>query len=200
MDSVEDFARRWAKEEEVEVDTLSKLVKLILSFVNKRISILCATMSTRCKSVFDNPEFAAELVDLHDNYVIVPADKASNNIVFVCKTYYINCLREELGLNASKGNPIYTCTSLSKEETLGIHKTVLLFFGISTADKDLDLPELYWIVCYIKIHINDILRVRLRVQPSLSLSQILTRILAAIRDGLQKYCDSSYARSGVNQL
>ena len=145
MDSVYDYARRWAKEEEVEVDTLSELVKLILSSVNKRISILCATMSTRCKSVVDNPEFAAELVDLHDNYVVVPADKTSNNIVFVCKTYYISCLREELGLNTSKGNPTCTCTSLSKEGTLAIHKTVLLSFGISTADKDLDLPELYWV-------------------------------------------------------
>jgi hypothetical protein len=28
------------------------------------------------------------LSSLHDKYVIVPADKASNNIVFVCKSYY----------------------------------------------------------------------------------------------------------------
>jgi hypothetical protein len=28
----------------------------------------------------------------HDKYVIVPADKASNNIVFVCKSYYFECL------------------------------------------------------------------------------------------------------------
>ena len=28
------------------------------------------------------------LSSLHDKYFIVPADKASNNIVFVCKSYY----------------------------------------------------------------------------------------------------------------
>ena len=40
---------------------------------------------------------------------------------------------------------MYTCTLLSKEEILNNHKTVLLSFGISTADEVLDLPKLYWI-------------------------------------------------------
>jgi hypothetical protein len=39
------------------------------------------------------------LSSLHDKYVIVPADKASNNIVFVCKSYYFECLIKELGIN-----------------------------------------------------------------------------------------------------
>ena len=82
------------------------------------ISILSAKLLTRCKSVFDNPHVSAELADLHDNYAVVPAEKASNKIVFVCKTHYINCLREELGLNTSEGNPTYTSTSWSKEEIL----------------------------------------------------------------------------------
>ena len=106
MESVEDCARRWAKEEEVE-DTLCEWVKSIAYLVNRRISILSATISTRCKSVFDIPDVAAELADLNDKYVVVPADKTSNNIVFVCKTRYINCLRQELGLNTPDGNPTY---------------------------------------------------------------------------------------------
>ena len=32
------------------------------------------------------------------------------------------------------------------------------------------------------------------------LSQILTRILTAVKEGLQKYCDTAYARIGVNQM
>lgn len=78
-------------------------------------------MSTQCTLVFDNPDVAAELVDLHNKYVVVPADKVSNNIVFVCKTQCINCLGEELGFNTSEENPTYTCTSLSKEEILSNH-------------------------------------------------------------------------------
>ena len=71
-------------------------------------------MSTRCKSVFDVPDVVSELADLHYKCVEVTADKASNNIVIVCKTHCINCLREDLGLNTSEGDPTYTCTSLFK--------------------------------------------------------------------------------------
>jgi hypothetical protein len=41
------------------------------------------------------------LSSLHDKYVIVPADKASNNIVFVYKSYYFECLIKELGINSN---------------------------------------------------------------------------------------------------
>ena len=72
-------------------------------------------MSTRCKSVFDIPDVAAELADLHDKYVVAPEDKVSNNTnntIPIYKTHHIICLKEELGLNTSGGNPTYTCTLL----------------------------------------------------------------------------------------
>jgi len=45
------------------------------------------------------------LTDLHSKYVVVAADKVFNNIVFVCKTFYIDCLVKELGINNNTGNP-----------------------------------------------------------------------------------------------
>jgi hypothetical protein len=42
-----------------------------------------------------------EKYDKYDKYVIVPVDKASNNIVFVCKSYYFECLTKELGINSN---------------------------------------------------------------------------------------------------
>ena len=103
--------------------------KLKASLINR--CILSATMSTRCELVFDISDVAAELDDLHSKFVVLPSDKASNNTVFVCKTHYVNCLREELGLNTLEGNPTNTYTSLSKKEFLRSHKMVLLSFGIS---------------------------------------------------------------------
>ena len=96
MDSVEEYARIWAKKEYVEVDTLFEWVKSVMSLVNRRASVLSRTMFRRNESVFDDPDVAAELAEIHEQFVVVPADKASNNIVLVCKTYYINCLMEEL--------------------------------------------------------------------------------------------------------
>ena len=49
-------------------------------------------------------------------------------IVYICKTYYIACLMIELHLHSSLGNPTYTATTLSKEEIIDNHKSVLWSF------------------------------------------------------------------------
>jgi hypothetical protein len=99
-------------------------------------------MSTRSTSILKDPNVAKYLSLLHDKYV---ADKAPNNIVFVCKSHYIDCLINELGIDNLPGNPTYTPTKHTKEEILDNHRSVLYFFGISTKNKELDLPSLYWI-------------------------------------------------------
>ena len=63
----------------------------VMSLVNRRVQVLSRTMSHRHESVFDDPGVAAELAEIHEKFFVVPADKASNNIVFVCKIHYINC-------------------------------------------------------------------------------------------------------------
>ena len=85
MDSVEEYARLWAKREEVEVDTLSEWVKSVRSLIKTRISNLKGSMNTKPKSVLKDPDVITNLSNLHAKYVVVPADKAPNNIVFICK-------------------------------------------------------------------------------------------------------------------
>ena len=94
-------------------------------------------MSTKTKSVFSVLDVVSELSSLHDNYVVVPADKASNNIVFICKAHYYNCLTKELGINSTQSNPTstYTRTSLSKEEILDNHLSVFTSFGIKCSKR-----------------------------------------------------------------
>ena len=49
----------------------------------------------------------------NDKYVIVSADKAPNNIGFVCKSRYVDCLIKQLGSANSLGNPTYTLTTFT---------------------------------------------------------------------------------------
>ena len=63
LDSVEEYARRWAKKkEDVEVHTLSEWVKSVLSLVNRRASVLSRTMSRRHESVFDDHKKVASTI------------------------------------------------------------------------------------------------------------------------------------------
>jgi len=59
-------------------------------------------MSTRSTSIFKDPNVAKHLSLLHDKYIIVSADKSPNNIAFVCKSHYIDCLIKELGIDKSQ--------------------------------------------------------------------------------------------------
>ena len=50
----------------------------------------------------------AKAMRRYNNYVVVPANKAHNNIVFVFKWHYLDCLIKELGIDISLGNQTYT--------------------------------------------------------------------------------------------
>ena len=146
MDSVEEYARKWAKQEEVELDTLSEWVKSVKHHLKRRIYMVSRSVNTKPKSTLDDPVVSRYLEDLHDHFVIVPADKAPNNVVFICKAFYYSCLREELDDSDNRNaSSTYQRTNLTKSEILINHRYVLSSFGVNTKDDDIDLPSLYWI-------------------------------------------------------
>ena len=88
MDAVEDYTRKWINREVdqgPELESLSDWVRTMRSLVQGRIRKIKNCVNSRPKSVFKDQEAVNCLSSLHEKYVIVPADKVSNNIVLVCK-------------------------------------------------------------------------------------------------------------------
>ena len=79
MDACEAYARQWANKEDVELETLSKWIKSIGDVLKRRILRPKHSVNTRTKSIFSDPDVVTELSRLHENFVLVPADKSSNN-------------------------------------------------------------------------------------------------------------------------
>jgi hypothetical protein len=103
---VEECGKRWAKSGGEELDTLSQWIKTIRKSLKSCIYHLSGKMRTIYPSIFTKPEVVNELLRLHYNFVLVPTDNASNNIVFVCKNYYYECFfLNELGFTSTSGNP-----------------------------------------------------------------------------------------------
>jgi hypothetical protein len=105
-------------------------------------------MRTNYPSAFKKPEpeVIRDLNRLHEEYVLVPADKACNNIVFVCMAHYHQCIINELGINSTIDNRTYSLTTFSKDEILQDHAPVLNTLNIpGHVDDDSELPYLYWI-------------------------------------------------------
>ena len=95
-------------------------------------------MNTKNNSVFDEPTVTKSLSNLHD--------KASNNVVFVCIMYYMNCLLHELGISDTVGtNQTYQPITMFKQEILSNHMSVLHSFNIPVSDVQSELPLIYLI-------------------------------------------------------
>jgi hypothetical protein len=120
------------------------------------------------------------------------------NIVVVCKSHYIDCLIKELGIDTLFSNPTYTPTTLTKEEILDNHRSVLCSFGISTKDEELDLPSIYWISKLHKCPFQQRYVAGSAKCYTKPLSKLLLCILSAVKTGLQSYCDKGWCESGVD--
>ena len=76
------------------------------------------------------------------NYVLVPADKAANNVVVVLQSYHINTLKRELvNTNAYKLQP-----SLSERVVDDGHSChTALHFGVKAKENQDKVHTLYWL-------------------------------------------------------
>ena len=61
MAACEDYARRLAKKEDVEVNTLSEWIKSITDVLKRRIRRLKHSVNARQASIFSDPDVAREL-------------------------------------------------------------------------------------------------------------------------------------------
>ena len=74
-------------------------------------------------------------------YVLVQADKAANNVVGVCRLYYINTLRQEV--NVTKG---YEETSIDEKYVVYSHSNEIPNkFAVEVKGRQDRLPTMYWL-------------------------------------------------------
>ena len=108
LGSTDLYAKNWSKRERVELKYLSEWKGQLKELVADRMSDLKGHFkSPKCK-VLDQSNVKDILQKLHANYILVPADKAANNVTVVCKKYYIDTLVKELEINnVNSNNPTY---------------------------------------------------------------------------------------------
>ena len=92
------------------------------------------------------------LQNLHSKFVLVPIDKASNNVSIICKRFYIEVILKEIGV-LGEGNTTYDTSDLSKDEIIQSNINYTEKLKLVPSEKDNDLPGMYWIP---KMHKNPI--------------------------------------------
>ena len=131
--------------------------------------------------------------DFHMNYVLVPADKAANNVVVVWRLCYVDTLKRELvGTGACGLRP-----SLSERVIVDGHGChTALHFGVKAKENQDRVPALCWLP---KLH-GGPCEARFIANSSscttAELSGLLTSCLAAVEEHVVRYCEKVYERSG----
>ena len=144
----------WSNKVGLPVAAFKDWKETINSRIDDRISALAHNNKRCTKSIFKDANAKKCLSDLQEKYVIVPIDKASNNVAFICKRYYALVILQELGLLGSS-TPTYTSIeNRSPEDIINQHKADLKDqFNIIVDHNMSSMPDIYWTP---KLHKNPV--------------------------------------------
>ena len=139
---------------------------------------------------------------LHDDFVFVPADKAANNVIVLCKKYYIETLIKELGINTTNISPnsTYIPSTDSFDEILKSHCKFIESVGLEMSEEDKNLPYLYWTPKLHKVPFKHGFIASSSKCTTKDLSCLLTKVLTTVKDGLIRYNNTETSRNGVNSM
>ena len=182
----------------MELKYLSEWKDQLKELVANRISNLKGHFKSKYK-VLDQPDVKDTLHKLHANYVLVPADKAANNVMIVCKKYYIDTLVKELGINnVNINNPTYIPIDDSFEAIVKSHSQIISSVGLEMSEEDQNLPYLYWTPKLHKSPYKHRFIAGSSKCTTQDLSCLLSKVLSAIKDGLVRFCNTTTSQNGVN--
>ena len=144
--ALNDFCNRWCKRESVECNAMKEWKLSIYNSVDKRIKFYSQNtnlLPPKPKSSFSYLKQGIQ--EFHRKHVLVPADKAANNVVVVYRLHYINTLKQELN-----GTKAYEATSINEKSVVYSHSNkVPNKFAVDVKERQDRLPTMYW---YPKLH------------------------------------------------
>ena len=186
----------------MELKYLSEWKDQLKELVTDRISSLGGGHfgSPKCK-VLDRPDVKDTLHKLHANYVLVPADKAANNVIVVCGGCCVGALVKELGVGGvGSNNP--TCVPVGDlfGAVVGGHGRFIASVGLGMSGGCRSLPYLYWTPKLHKSPYKHRFIAGSSKCTTKDLSCLLTKLLSTIKDGLVRYCNTKTSCNGVNNM
>ena len=139
---INDYCTRWCKREHVESRALNNWKLKIFKIIDERVLFY----SNNLDLLPPKPKLSFRYLkqgiqEFHRKYVLAPADKAANNVVVVCRLYYINTLKQELGSTKT-----YERISTDESSIVNTHSIdITAKFAVSIKEKQDRLPTLYWL-------------------------------------------------------
>ena len=148
------------------------------------------------------PEVKKALRELHKRFVLIPADKSENNVIIVCKKYFISCLFHEL-LPEPSNKSVKTTYQREPRKTAQVVNTikqVMISKGIEIPEDHENLPFLYWAAKMHKPIVSERYITTSLKTVTKPLSQMICKSLKLIQRQLSILCTSKKRRDGINRF
>ena len=190
--ALNDFGNRWCKREGVEDSALKEWERSIFTIVDKRIQFY--SQDTNLLPPEPGSSFGhlrRGVREFHGKYVLVPADKAANSVVVVCRLRCVDTLKQELD-----GTRACLETDTGGVSVVGAHLGGLpVEFSVCVGRGRGGLPAVYWLPRLHKRPCKAGFIANSSSCTATELSELLTSCLTAIKSHVIRYCETVYGTS-----
>ena len=203
LSGLDDCIQAWSTKQNVPVALFKNWKDTIVRQIDQRIYYLTNSNKRKyhsdVKSDLCDNDVRTCLNELQHKYVMVPIDKAANNVAFICKRFYAHVLLKELGLINNEPSSTYAMISdNSRDQIISQHKSEIKdIFNINVQDDMLTLPDIYWLP---KLHKNP-LKFRFIIASkhctTKSLSKDISSIFTLFQKHIETYHNKAHFYSGV---
>ena len=204
--SIDQFITSKANKYRVDQDSFKAWGDRVKQIVSNRIRYFVSNKSDvfdKGSSIFSDPEVASYIKNLHKEFIIVVADKASSNFVVICKKFYTLVLIAELGIDLQSlscvGNTTYSFVS---EDKMGVIRDTAIklrdTFNINCGDANRRIPNIFWNP---KLHKNPYkprFIAGARKSISKELEGLMNKGMQVLKANFKRYCASIFRRTGLN--
>ena len=192
--AVSAYKSKWSKREAVDLQVLNEWELKVNECIARRIQLLRRKhINRRKRHVLKSRRHLDYLHEFQRKFVLVPADKAANNVIVVCKKYYLEVVLRELNTTSTYEREDRDCVNVVTE-----HLRFMTNNKINVEPELHHLPSFYWLP---KLHKQPYGTRFIAASNKCStkpLSKLLTTCLSKITCHFKQYCTGIYSRTWVN--
>ena len=135
------YKRKWSNREGVDLHVLNEWEHKVKECILRRIQLLRNKhINRRKKHILKSRRHLDYLHEFQCKYILVPADKAANNVLVVCRKYYLDVVLRELGTTSTYEHIDRDCACVVAE-----HLCFMANNRISVEPELHYLPSFYWL-------------------------------------------------------
>ena len=149
--SLDDFINFLIERYKLDIQDLNDWRNAVITAVENKIYQLKFFVKPKAtKPVQKNDSSLSCLENLKQQFVLVPIDKAANNIAFICKAFYIKRILDEVGVTDLPSNTYKICNK-DVQNVIDNNIQICDKFGLKVEEGYETLPIIYWMP---KMHKN----------------------------------------------